>query len=100
VLEAVTSTWPEDEEGAISVLYCESAGATHPDTFDLNRPDGGPLQINKRTWATYFEAKYGWTWSQIVRDIAIHLAAAREIYDKTGDWSPWACSPSLARSNQ
>jgi predicted 3-demethylubiquinone-9 3-methyltransferase (glyoxalase superfamily) len=95
VLEAVVSEWPDDPEAATSILHCESSAGTDPDTWNLAHPDGGPLQINKATWAAYFKDKYGWTWSQVVRDLETHLAAAREIYDKTGDWSLWACSPSV-----
>ena len=53
------------------------------------------MQINKATWAYYFERKYGWTWSQVVHNLEIHLAAAREIYEKTGDFRQWTCSRAL-----
>ena len=42
-------------------------------------------------WEVYFAAKYGWTWDQVVRDPNTHFRAAREIYDRAGGWSPWAC---------
>ena len=95
LMDLIVSAWPDDPDSAASIFYCESDAGAHPDTWDLSRPDGGPLQINRATWGPYFAEKYGWTWDQVVRDVEIHIAAAREIYDKRGDWSLWACSPNV-----
>lgn len=95
VLTAVKATWPEDSKRAMQIVLCESWAGLHPKAWSTSHPDGGPMQINKATWAKYFFEKYGWTWEQIVYDLDINLAAAREIYDSTGGWQRWACSDAV-----
>lgn len=51
------------------------------------------MQINKATWADFFEREYGWPWAQVVLDDVTNFQAARIIYDRAGGWTPWACRP-------
>lgn len=85
-------------EKAIRVSRCESGLGTHPKTYDLARPFGGPFQIAKRWrpetagidgWEEWFRVTRGWTWDQVVRDVVIHVTAALEIYRRSGHWGPW-----------
>jgi hypothetical protein len=87
------STWPDNTNAALSVLHCESSMGKNPAAWDTAAPDGGPYQINRHSWEQFFHALNGWTWDQITRDAAINTAAARIIYDRTGDWSAWSCDP-------
>jgi hypothetical protein len=89
------STWPEDRTAALLILHCESRTGVDPDAWRLDAPDGGPFQINRASWEKYFLERYGWTWAQITQDPAINTAAARIIYDRTGDWSAWSCAQQL-----
>lgn len=91
LLKALRSTWPADLPEAKRILWCESRNGLDPDAWDLSRPDGGPMQLNRETWEPYFEEKYGWTWEQVVFDVNIHFQAAREVYDRTGGWARWTC---------
>lgn len=85
----VCAAWPEQPLKAIDVSLCESGLGRHPNTFNLEAAHGGPFQIGKATWADWFLVNYGWTWEQVVMDPAIHVAAARIIYDRSSGWSPW-----------
>lgn len=85
------SAWPEDPNPALSILHCESRTGRDPDAWRTDAPDGGPYQINRASWERFFLEKYAWTWNQITHDPAINTAAARIIYDRTGDWSAWSC---------
>jgi hypothetical protein len=91
VIASVQAKWPEDRSRAVGVLLCESKAGQDDRTYDLNAENGGPMQINKATWASYFEAVYGWTWEQVVTDLDIHMAAARHIYDRSNGWFAWNC---------
>ena len=84
--------WPEDPEGARRIVMCESHAGQDVRTYDLDAANGGPFQISSAVWAAYFEANYGWKWETVVRDLDVHMRAARVIYDEAGDWSPWRCS--------
>jgi hypothetical protein len=86
-------TFPDNLNAALSVLHCESSMGRNPDAWDVSAPDGGPYQINRQSWERFFLTRYGWTWEQITHDAAINTAAARIIYDRTGDWSAWSCDP-------
>lgn len=87
------TTFPDNVDAALDVLHCESSMGSNPDAFDTTAPDGGPYQINRQSWEQFFRTRYGWTWEQITHDAAINTAAARVIYDRTGDWSAWSCNP-------
>jgi hypothetical protein len=89
------STWPEAKAEALGILYCESRIGADPDAWRVDAPDGGPYQINRASWETYFRERHGWTWKQITHDPAINTAAAKVIYDRTGDWSAWSCAKNL-----
>jgi hypothetical protein len=91
VIAAVMAAWPEDPATAVSVLLCESDAGQHPDTYDLEADNGGPMQINWWTWHAYFQEGHGWAWEQVVTDLGIHLQASRIIYDRAGGWFPWSC---------
>ncbi|HEY7270372.1 MAG TPA: hypothetical protein VH951_11140 [Dehalococcoidia bacterium] len=91
MIELVRETWPEDPDRATRILLCESGAGDDPGTYDLDAPNGGPMQISHYTWAAYFHDGFGWEWQQVVDDIHIHLAAARIIYDRAGGWSAWRC---------
>jgi hypothetical protein len=92
ILDHAAAAWPEQPGKARRVAVCEmgadvTTGAYPADlVFDLERRYAGPMQIGQ-PWAKHFAAR--WTWAEIVRDLEIHFAAAREIYDLAGDWSPW-----------
>ena len=92
VLDAVQATWPEDAKRATQIVLCESRAGLDPKAWNVSHPDGGPMQINRATWAEYFYEQYGWSWEQLVFDLDINLAAAREIYDRTGGWHRWSCA--------
>jgi hypothetical protein len=68
---------------------------TDPDAWRTDRPDGGPYQINRASWEQFFLERHGWTWDEITYEAVINTAAARIIYDRTGDWSAWSCDASL-----
>lgn len=85
----VCAAWPEQPLKAIDVALCESGLGRHPDTFRLDAIHGGPFQIARSVWAPWFAAHYGWSWEQVVTDPAIHVRAARIIYDRAGGWAPW-----------
>ena len=87
------SPWPDNVNAALDVLHCESSMGKNPDAWDTAAPDGGPYQITRQSWEQFFRTRYGWTWEQITHDAAINTAAARVIYDRTGDWSAWSCDP-------
>ena len=89
------STWPHAGEEALSILHCESRTGADPDAWRVDAPDGGPFQINRASWEKYFRERHGWTWTQITHDPAINTAAAKIIYDRTGDWSAWSCATRL-----
>ena len=99
ILESVRRHWPEDADAAEAVLRCESSAGADPGTWDLSEADGGPMQINRRTWEKFFYKKYGWTWRQVVLDLETHLQAAREIYDRAGGWDDWTCAPPSDRDD-
>jgi hypothetical protein len=87
----VAATWPEDADRALRILHCESTDGLDPETYDLGAANGGPLQINRYTWADYFSGAFGWTWDEVVNNLDIHLRAARYVYDNSGSWYPWEC---------
>ena len=91
LIELVRETWPDDPARATSILICESGAGDDPATFDVDAPNGGPMQLSRYTWASFFHDGFGWDWDQVVKDIHIHLAAARIIYDRSGGWSAWRC---------
>ncbi len=88
------TAWPEDTAAALNILHCESRTGRDPNAWRTDAPDGGPYQINRFTWERFFLDRYGWSWEQITRDPATNTAAARIIYDRTGDWSAWSCDGS------
>ena len=92
VLSAVADVWPNDTTRAKQIVLCESRAGMDPDAWNVNHPDGGPMQINRYAWADYFLKEYGWDWEQVVTDLNTNLAAAREIYDQSGGWHKWACA--------
>ena len=94
------ATWPEDRTAALIILHCESRTGDDPDAWRTDRPDGGPYQINRASWERFFFLNHGWTWDEITYDPVINTAAARIIYDRTGDWSAWSCEDSLAPSTR
>lgn len=89
VAAAIAAAWPEQPGKALAVAGCESSGGRDPRAWDLTRAHGGPMQIARGVWEQYFREHRGWIWEQVVFDPVIHAAAAREIYDRAGDWSPW-----------
>ena len=95
LVELICRAWPEQMAKAVAVAKCESDLGRHPDTYRLDRPHGGPFQLSRQWsadgdgWERYFREKYGWSWDQVVTDVIIHVAAAREVYDRSGGWSPW-----------
>jgi hypothetical protein len=90
------SAWPDNAAGALNILHCESRTGLDPKAWRTDAPDGGPYQINRVSWETFFRDRYGWTWDQITHDPVINTQAARIIYDRTGDWSAWSCDSSTA----
>ena len=94
--ELAMATWPEDQASALIILACESSMGEDPDAWRTDRPDGGPYQINRESWERFFFERHGWTWDEITYDPVINTAAARIIYDRTGDWSAWTCEDSLS----
>lgn len=91
VLDGAAKAWPEQPAKARAVAVCEMGadiitGSYTTAVFDLDRPYGGPMQIG-RSWRGYFASR--WTWEEIVTELDVHFAAAREIYDLAGGWSPW-----------
>lgn len=91
IILMVEETWPEDPRTAVRILECESKSGDHADTFSLEAANAGPMQLNQATWRPFFEIGYGWSWEQVVTDIATHLRAARIIYDRASGWGPWRC---------
>jgi hypothetical protein len=77
---------------AMTILYCESRIGADPRAWSLDAPDGGPFQINRESWEAFFMTQRGWSWPQIVLDPATNVAAARIIFDRTGNFSAWSCS--------
>ena len=73
------------------VELCESNNGLDPDTYSLDAPNGGRLQINKGTWAGYFWLHYGWTWEQIVLDDHTNRVAGFIIWERNSGWTPWEC---------
>lgn len=91
ILDHAAAAWPEQPAKARRVAVCEmgadvDSGAYPAAVFDLDRRYAGPMQIGQ-SWAKYFAGR--WTWDQVVLDLDAHFAAAREIYDLAGGWSPW-----------
>ncbi len=91
ILDHAAAAWPEQPAKARRVAVCEmgadiATGEYPASVFDVERTYGGPMQIG-RAWAKVFSAR--WTWDQIVNDLDVHFAAAREIYDRAGGWAPW-----------
>lgn len=95
LVELICRAWPEQMAKAVAVATCESDLGRHPDTYRLDTLHGGPFQLARQWsadgagWERYFGEKYAWSWDQVVTDVVIHVAAAREIYDRSGGWSPW-----------
>jgi hypothetical protein len=89
--QRVAATWPEDADRALRILHCESTDGLNPYTYDLGAANGGPMQINRYTWADYFSESFGWSWDEVVKNLDIHLKAARHVYDRSGSWYPWEC---------
>jgi len=89
--QRVAAAWPDDPDRAVRILGCESSDGLDPETYDVDAPNGGPLQINRGTWADFFQENFGWPWDQVVNNIDIHIQAARFIYDDSGSWTPWEC---------
>jgi len=95
LVELICRAWPEQMAKAVAVATCESDLGRHPDTYRVDKPHGGPFQLARvwgadgDGWERYFWQKYGWTWEQVVADVIIHVAAAREVYDRAGSWLPW-----------
>ncbi len=71
------------------MAFCELGGYANPNAFYRTDVYGGPMQIHRASWETFFLLNYGWTWSQLVFELDVHFAAARVIYDRSGSWSPW-----------
>jgi hypothetical protein len=94
------SAWPENTAAALNILHCESRTGKDPKAWRTDAPDGGPYQINRVSWERFFRDRYGWSWEQITRDPAINTAAARIIYDRTGDWSAWSCDSTIVTAKQ
>lgn len=94
-LAAIARAWPERPQEALAVAECETNSGRHPATFSLDAVHGGLMQLAKKIWAPYFEARYGWSWERIVRDPETHALASREVYDRGGGWDgPWrGCRP-------
>jgi hypothetical protein len=92
LIEMVQATWPEDPSTATRILICESDAGDDPDTYDVTAANGGPMQLDRYTWAPFFAEGYGWTWDQVVTDVQLNLQAARVVYDRARGWSPWRCS--------
>jgi hypothetical protein len=81
-----------DCDTALAVFTCESNLGQHPDTYNVDHPDGGVTQLNKATWGWWFAYYYGWTWEQIVLNDDLNLAAAYIIYQRAGNtFLPWSC---------
>jgi hypothetical protein len=91
LIALVRQTWPEDPETATRILVCESHAGQDAATYDVDAANGGPMQLDRYTWAPFFLANYGWTWDQVVNDVHVHLQAARIVYDRAGGWTPWRC---------
>jgi len=91
--EIIRAAWPGQENQALRIARCESDVGRHPDTYDLTKPNAGPMQLNRSIWEPFFLAKYGWPWELVVNDPVVHVAAAREVFDRSSGWSPWRCSP-------
>lgn len=93
ILEAAARAWPEQPDKAGRVAVCELGAdvvtGAYPAAvvFDVTRRTGGPMQIDAPTWAPYFADR--WDWPTVVLDLEAHFAAAREIYDRSGNWRPW-----------
>ena len=85
------AVWPASEQAnAYAVEGCESKHGEDPNTYNLDWPDGGLMQINRATWEDFFGAAYGWTWEQMVLDDVINHTAATVIWLRNG-WSAWSC---------
>lgn len=87
--------WPWEQRECVTwwrIDGCESGHGTHPDTYRLDRANGGRLQINRATWERYMLRNYGWSWSDIVLDDVINRQAAYVIWLEAGrSWWPWSC---------
>lgn len=82
--------WPEHLWGAVAIIdACESNSSWHPDTYLLDGLHGGRMQIDPRTWRTFFENEHGWTWWEIVNDDVINSRAGYVIYQRAGSFRPW-----------
>jgi len=92
VVALAIETWPEDPVRATRVLYCESRAGQDPRTYDTEAANGGPYQLNRDVWAPFFQARFGWTWETVVKDVDVHMRAARIVYERGGGWDPWACA--------
>jgi hypothetical protein len=93
--ESRFDAWPDSERAnAYAVEGCESTHGEDPETYNLNAPNGGVMQINKAVWADYFWETEGWTWEEIVLNDVTNHRAARIIFDRAGGtWQPWSCAP-------
>jgi len=74
---------------------CESTWGLDATAYDLTRPQGGRMQIDRGTWAAFFLESEGWTWEQIVLDDRTNYEAALRVWERAGrTWGPWqACAP-------
>ena len=88
---AISRRFGPEAGRAIRVAQCESALGQHPDTYRLDTIHGGPFQLARSTWEPFFWRERGWTWEQLVRDVAIHVEAAWIIWQRAGRvWElPW-----------
>jgi hypothetical protein len=90
VVSQVRATFPEDPDTAERIVFCESRAGQHPRTYDLEVGHAGPMQIAKRVWEPFFRDRYGWDWEEVVRNLSVHLQAARIIWERSG-WAAWEC---------
>ena len=95
LIRLVQHTWPLNRSAPLYVLYCESRTGLDPDAWRTDTADGGPFQINRETWERFLLDRYSWSWEQVALDVQTNVAAARVIYDQTGDFSAWSCSKGL-----
>lgn len=93
-LASLVALYPWPFADAWAVAGCESDHGNDPRTYDVQAENGGPFQINKRTWRWFFEANYGWSWWQVVTDDATNVAAAFVIYERNGSrfGGQWSCA--------
>lgn len=91
--QAARALWPSEEwPNVYAIEGCESHHSRDPNTYRLDTPSGGRMQIHRATWEDILRETFGWTWKQVVMNDAVNYRAAYFIWARAGgSWEPWDC---------